>query len=131
MGRLGILFFIFLLAGCCAVRPEPLPEIVTRAEVIGTQDGVSHHATYTDPEKLKTILDYLRHADPSASEAIAPDTFRTDGYEIRLTLLDGRQTLYRQLHDQYLQKNGGPWRHIQPSHGSTLQALLQKLTPDV
>jgi len=127
-----ILFFCFL-SGCTYYAPpgENHPvRVVTRIDVSATQDGQLLQYHYTDTDKMETILQYLRNLKPDRSAPITPDTFRTDAYEIRLTLSDGSQTIYYQIYDEYLQKNGGPWQSIDSTKGAAIQQLLLILPSD-
>ena len=128
-----LLLLVFSLSGCTYYAPpgENHPvRVVTQIDVITTQDGALLQFHYRQPEKMKVILTYLRHLKPSQFKPITPDTFRSDAYEIRLTLSDGSQTVYHQIYDEYLQKNGGPWKSIDRVQGGTLYTMLSNLPSD-
>lgn len=122
-----------MLTGCTYYAPpgENHPvRVVTSVDVTATEQGTLHRFHYKDPEKVQAILGYLRRLNPDFSTPITPDTFRTDAYEIRLNLSDGTQTVYHQIYDEYLQKNGGPWKSIDRVQGGTLLQLLSELPSD-
>ncbi len=133
--RRWIFFLIIclLLSGCTYYAPDgenhPV-RVVTRIDVISTQEGTLKQFTYTDSKKMKTVLYYLRNLQPDRSTPITPDTFRTDAYEIRLTLSDGTQTVYHQIYDEFLQKNGGQWKSIDRTQGANLPQMLANLPSD-
>ena len=114
--------------------PAPSPHtgssIVTRIDVTASIDGEIYRFSYTDQEKMGEVLMYLRLLDPDLLHPIEPETFRTDAYEIRMTMLDGQETVYYQLYDTYLRKGTGYWYTISPTDGSMLHPLLLSLPPD-
>ena len=129
--------FIFLLSlflcGCSYAAPPGEnhgSRVITALEIRANENGREQVYRYHTEGKVRTILTYLRRIRPELAVAIDPDTFRTNRYTLTLTLSDGTQTVYRQLHNEYLQKDGGMWRSIDPAHGSALARLLQELPPD-
>lgn len=134
MRRFFILPIFFLLfSGCTYSVPAEhahVDRVVTQVTITATQGGKSLVYQYTDPDKMGAVLTYLRTLDATRSAPIAPETFRTPSYQIQLTLSDGSQTIYRQLHDSYLQKNDGPWHMIDPPKGATLLPLLRLMPSD-
>ena len=133
MRRFFIILFLLLLPGCTYYAPpgeNHADRVVTKVTVMVTQRGEPLVYQYTDPEKMGTVLTYLRTLGPARCAPIAPETFRTASYHIQLTLSDGSQTVYRQLHDSYLQRNDGPWRVIEAPKGATLLPLLRLMPSD-
>lgn len=108
----------------------PQSHIVAQVEVTASIGGESRVFTYTDPEKMETLLNYLRLLKPDVRHPLTPETFRADVYEIRLTMLDGTRNCYYQLYDTYLRKNQDPWYAISPVDGSMLHPLLLSMPPD-
>lgn len=128
-----LLIISLLLSGCTYYAPpgENHPvRVVTRIDVISTEDGFTQNYHYTDNTKMQVILHYLRNLQPDKSTPINPDTFRADAYEIKLTMSDGSQTVYRQIFDEYLQKNGGRWHSIDRTLGAILPKVLDNMTSD-
>lgn len=124
---------MFTLTGCTYYAPpgEDHPvRVVTQIDVAATQAGEIFQFHYTEPEKMQTILQYLRRLEPDQFTPITPDTFRTDAYEICLTLSDGSQTVYHQIYNEYLQKNGGPWQSIDRALAASLPQLLANMPSD-
>ena len=128
-----VILLLYFLTGCTYYAPpganHPV-RVVTRVDVSTTQDGQLLHYHYSETDKMEAILRYLRNLNPDRSTPITPDTFRTDTYEIRLTLSDGTQTVYHQIYDEYLQKNGGQWQSIDSTKGAAIQQLLLILPSD-
>lgn len=127
------LIICLLVSGCTYYAPhgENHPvRVVKRIDVISTQDGSVTRFCYTDSKKMETVLHYLRNLQPDKYTPITPDTFRTDAYEIRLTLSDGTQTVYHQIYDEFLQKNGGRWKSIDRVQGATLPQMLSIMPSD-
>ncbi len=133
MRRIFILFLPLLFMGCTYYAPpgeNHASRVITAVEVSATQQGKTHHYRYTTETKVRALMTYLRRIKPELSTNIDPDTFRTDQYFITLFLSDGTTTQYRQLHTEYLQKDDGLWRSIDPAHGSALSRLLRELPSD-
>lgn len=133
MIRIALFLMALFLNGCTYAAPpgmEHPSRVICRIDVIASQDGALYRHSYTDPEKMATVMNYLRRVGPDLSTAITPDTFRTDAYRITLSLSDGQQTVYHQIHDSYLQENGGVWHSIDPALGATLPELLWQLPSD-
>ena len=130
------IFIILLSLFLCGCSYAALPgenhgsRVITALEIRANENGREQVYRYHTEGKVRTILTYLRRIRPELAVAIDPDTFRTNRYTLTLTLSDGTQTVYRQLHNEYLQKDGGMWRSIDPAHGSALARLLQELPPD-
>ena len=123
---------LFLLSSCRAGQSHTsMPRVVTQISVISTHEGAIQHHVYTTPAKMKILLNYLRRLDPYGDTDIEPDTFRTDAYEITLFYSDGQSSIYRQIYDQYLQENDGPWKRINPADGGYLLPILTNLPTDI
>ena len=109
---------IFLLSlslwGCAKedVPIRPMCRVVTQVKVAATVDGHTTENTYTDAERMESVLCYLRLLQKGNRTDIDPDSFRSDSFEITLFYSDGQQTTYRQLHTELLQIDDGPWQRI-------------------
>lgn len=123
-----LLFAFFLIVLCCGGCGKPKEQaavrVVTAIELTATRDGSLHSKTYTDSDTMGSILQYLRKLDPYTPTDIAPDSFRTDAYQITVFYSDGTQTVYRQIYDRYFQIPDGSWRLIDPHFGNMLSQLL-------
>lgn len=133
MRRIIFLLAALLLSACSYTAPPGEahgPRVVTAVEVTASMEGEVSHYRYTQEEKVRTVLHYLRRAKPDRSVPITPDTFRTDAYRITLHLSDGTKSVYHQLYSDYLQKENGRWHSIDSAHGGALARLLQELPSD-
>ena len=125
MGKLLALVALLLsLGGCVARPPEPQVRFVTGIHVCAVRDGHTVQKSSSDPETMSIFLNYLRLLDPYTTADIQEETFRADICEIRVEYSDGQSTLYRQLHDQFLQTDGGPWKKIDPAYGARLSNII-------
>ena len=116
MKRLAVFFLLpFLLWGCGRNRmPDgPMCRVVTEIRVALTADGHTTRRTYTGAREMESVMCYLRLLEKIRQVDIDPDSFRADSIEIIVFYSDGASTTYRQLHDQLLQIDDGPWFLIQ------------------
>ena len=124
MKKLAVFLLLpFLLCGCRQKMPlGPMCRVVTEIRVSATADGHTVNKNYTGSKEMESVMCYLRLLEKGRQVDIDPDSFRSDSYEITVFYSDGAFTVYRQLHDQLLQIDGGPWRLVQ-------KAKLQLLFP--
>lgn len=115
-----------LLSGCGAPS-VPQYRVVEKITVTVSHNAQIREYAYTQPEKMQSILLYLRRMQTYAPEAIAPETFRSDAFRIILHRSDGTQTVYHQIADGFLQKDGGDWEKVDARHASSLLRLLELL----
>lgn len=119
-----------LLCGCGRdATTVPVCRVVTQIRVTAAGEGAYLQRTVTQAAELSTVLNYLRQLEPRVRVSIQPDSFRATAYTIDVTYSDGSSRVYRQIHDEYLQTDSGPWRKIDPRQGKILPALVQSLTP--
>ena len=133
MRRLISVILLIFLSGCDHPAPTGKnhpPRVITAIEVTASAEGQLTHYRYTSEEKMQAVMHYLRHIQPQLSTTISPDTFRTNAFRITLLLSDGTQTIYHQIHSDYLQKNDGVWHSIDSSKGAALLRLLEELPSD-
>ena len=84
---------------------------------------------YTQQQKMRKILNYLRHIDPWDPPAKVPED---SGPETRITvcLSDGSQVIYTQLGADYLRRGTGPWMHIHAKRKPRLWLILAAVPGD-
>lgn len=104
--------------------------IVIGIETMGTYEGSIWQKSFADPEKLEAVLHCLRRLQPSEPVDIDPESFRTDSCQITLMYADGSCTVYRQLHTQFLQIDGGAFCPIREGAATQLIQLLYFLESD-
>ena len=119
-----LLFILCCLSGCGHRQSEKPIRVVTEITVTSTHENQIRTQTFRDGNKMKIILNYLRKLDPYKKTDIAPDSFRSDAYEIIVSYSDGNYTVYRQIYNQYFQVPDGTWRRIDPEHGGQLLGIL-------
>lgn len=115
MKKLAVFLLLSSLLWGCAKNEAPtgpMCRVVTQIRVAATVDGKASIQTYTEPREMESVLCYLRLLERGNRADIDPDSFRADSYEITVCYSDGQRTTYRQLHDQLLQTDGGPWQTI-------------------
>ena len=126
-----LLLLAFILCGCnqteSAVRPD---RVVVGVTVTASVDGEYMHRHFREEPKIRAVLFYLRSLKPQMVTVLEPDSYRTNAYRIILDMSDGNKVVYYQLHNDYLQKSGEPWKTIDPAAGASLPKLLAKLSND-
>ncbi len=135
MGKWKIIFlsFVFLFAGCGRqenVQQSPAPRIVTRVEISRkAADGESLH-NYTDSEKIRAILLYLRLLTPQGKPDIDPDRAQGPYYEITLYYGRDASKIYRQKGNKYLSVDAKPWALVEPDQGKHIESILKNIPSD-
>lgn len=126
MGKFCKLCFIFcccmLLFGC-SNRQKPL-HLVTKISVTD-EKGVTRD--FTQPQKMETILYYLRGLDTLGRPKTDPERIMGESYRICLEFSDGGQSIYRQRANRFLSKDSHPWQMVDPKKASVLRPLLEAL----
>ena len=123
---LSFLFLVFLLTGCeKSPDASPVPRYVAQVDVRGTLQR-----KYTAPEKMSSVLNYLRLLEGGGSPDTDPERITGDVYEITLSLSDGTRRVYRQRANRYLSRDSHPWERIDPELASRLSPLLEALESD-
>ena len=123
---LGLLF----LPGSAAQRPKPSLPVVCRVEVDCRQGAVHQYRRYTSGEKMGWVLNFMRMQKNLGKPEEDPETVPGDSYTVYVHLTDGRQRVYCQQADRYLQPEGEDWQKIDPKWGGCLYYLLQTLPSD-
>ena len=119
----GIYGILILLAGFLSPErtvteaPEHEPRVVTQILVEESGTGGNRLLTYEQPEQMRQLLNWLRLMELQDPVLIDPDTFRSGSFRITLSLSDGTNARYQQLHREFIQKNNGPWRPMIPGDG--------------
>ena len=110
-----ICYLLILLCSWLEGTPKEAPitsPIITQVDVALTTEGQTLKYSYQSDEDMEIVLNYLRYLDPHKKTSIDPDTFLANHWEIVVWYADGNSTVYRQVHREYLQKDGGIWRQI-------------------
>ena len=111
---LVILLCSMLHRGYTREIPREHHRVVTQVQVSATHLGRTQVRAYAQPQDMEQVLTYLRLLDPYPQADIDPETFRSDTYEIVLYRSDGSTATYRQISQDFLQEENGPWYRIVP-----------------
>ena len=115
MKKLAVFLVLPLLLWGCSWRKMPagpMCRVVTQVRVTAILGGQVYESIYTDSDKMESVLCYLRLLQKGKKTDIDPDSFRVDSYEITVHYSDGQHTVYRQLHRDFLQTDGGAWHRV-------------------
>ena len=128
-----ILLFTLSLSGCTRLeRPtEGSPRVVTGIEASFDSGTVQLHRQYSDSEKLRSVLNYLRclklYGKPEP-EVVIPALSRG---HIVIFFSDGTTKTYEQRGDQFLRQDSGPWYYLNPEQAQELPLLLGMMESDI
>lgn len=127
---------VFLMLCLCtgfprsAAAASPGIRYVNRADVTLYRQGSSQTSIYLQPQKINSILNYLRTARPHGRVDTAPADPDSHHYRIDLYFSDGRQSSCYLQDYRYFRKDSGLWQRVSPSHAGLLYPLLHLLQPD-
>lgn len=124
---IGIAALWILLAGCQRVQ-EPTPCRVVTQITVTRSDGSRRN--YTDQDKMRTVLTYLRCLDPYGTAADPPPAAAGADYRIEVSYSDGNGTIYLQRADRYLQVKGQPWQNLDPEKAALLSDIFKTVPSD-
>ncbi len=127
-----ILLFFVLLALClggCA-KTENAPRLVTRIEVTAYREEDTLHRVYTTPEKMESILYYLRTLKKERQADTNPEKLKGDYFVICLGFSDGDSRVYYQAVNRYLSIDAHRWFAIDPERAEKLYPLLDMMPGD-
>ena len=132
MRRSKIVVFLLLLCLCgCSKQQRPACNVVTQIDITCTYDDQQLQRCYTDSEKMRAVLLYMRllrngkTADTAAQPTPAAD------FQITVSMSDGTKRFYNQKDYRFFQKNNGSWQHIPPEQAMELYRLIHFYDSDV
>ena len=138
MKRNFILLFLgltLLLGGCSKWTPsaadEPLCHVVTGVSVTYQNGAVRLDRQYTDSEKMRAILNYLRIIHPYGRPEEDPEQVEGSQFSIVLSYSDGGQKTYLQKADKYMRIDDGQWQRIDPNRALQLGELVGQMASDL
>ena len=102
----------------------------TKIEVTCRLPGQTLKRTYTQENKMRAVLTYLRLLEPGGYAPIDPETTRTENNVITVILSDGSRRVYRQTGTEFLQKDHHPWQRIRGISPKRLYLLIHALGAD-
>lgn len=124
-----VIALCFALCGCQKDVPQK-PRLVTGVHISGIHQDAPVDVFYSQPEKMETILYYLRTLEDLGKPDTDPERIKGDRFKISLQYSDGSHQLYRQQADRFLSRNDHPWYKVDPRKASLLYPLLQSMAAD-
>ena len=126
----------FLLLGICLLfsgfqTKRVQSRYVTQIEISGKHNGIDIQRSYTEEEKMRSVLMYLRLLETGKIPSAIPDAEPTDVYRITVHLSNGEQRNYTQVDHRYFRKSTSGWESIPPNQATKLYSLMRFYESDV
>lgn len=130
---LGLAAFL-LLQGCTVLRATPQGEqqaarIVTEVTIQYAEKEKSTK-TYTKPEKIKVVLDYLQALILADTTTAPPEEEQETAVTICLQYSNGETKTYAIAGDEYLREGEQDWRKLEAPPEKGLESILQSNPSD-
>lgn len=128
-----VLLATLLLAGCTPgdhSQQAPSCRIVEQIDVEFEDGPIRAVRHYTDPEKMRRVLNYLRSLMPLSPAQEAPEDSVGSLFRITLSHSDGCRRIYEQRSGRFLSENNGPWMRINPQKAQELSLILGEMESD-
>ncbi len=121
-----------LLTGCTRLEHQAtgIPRVVTGIQVSFHSDRLNLERQYSDGEKMRGLLTYLRCLEiyaPVEPETVIPEPNRG---RIVLSFSDGSTKTYEQQGDRFFRQDGGPWHYVNQEQAQEFPLLLTMLESD-
>lgn len=133
MGKKFRVFLLILLV-CVSVlgcRKAAVPAVVVRAEVTYEHQGNTLYRCYTDPEKLGSLMRYLRQHRFRGYAQEDPEQIQGDRCRIELTRYDGSKTEILQNANRYRSTDRNKWEKLNEEQGQMLYFFLLMVPGDI
>lgn len=124
-----LLALCLLLTGCHVPQPQK-SKLVTEMTVEVQLQQETLFRRYTDPQKMETILSYLRAMEGRPHSCSSPERYTGPQYRIELNYSDGSTGYVFQHADRFLSRNFQPWQEINRSHAAFLLPLIESIPGD-
>ena len=125
---------IGLLCGCSrsAATPATRPpfRVVDHIGITFQKGPLDFQRSYSSPEKVQKILDYLMIIDPYGTPAEDPEQIGNTEFCIRLYYTDGSEKIYHQRGQRYMKVQNGDWKYIDPEKAEQLSQILSQTPSD-
>ena len=129
MKRIFIFLLIALLLGGCANKKQATGyRVVTGVQVEYNRGEDTIRRVYTKSSSIQSVLTYLRILKPFGP--VNPQGTPDRSCRITLQYSQGPDCVYLQQGQNYLQKDGGDWEHIDSVRAGLLYPLLLLLPSD-
>lgn len=129
-----VLAAALVLCGCSgwqgAGEPPPRCRVVTRVDIAYENGPIRAQRHYTAPEKMESVLNYLRQLHPYGTPEEDPEAAGGSDYYITLFYSDGCRSTYRQKADRFWAEEEGRWKKIRPNNAQELGLLMGQLESD-
>ncbi len=119
------------ISGCSRKAPRQLCRVVTQVDIFCQKGELPIHRCYTDPDKMQSVLLYVRLLKPRGTPEVNPLSLNKEVYQITLHLSDGSKHIYQQTGHRYFQNYQGMWKKILPQSAAGLYALMEHLPSDI
>lgn len=120
-----------LCVGCMMKKPSAGWPVVSEISATMEQNGLFTHNLYTDPSKMRQILNLLRDLGQQFTPDIDPDSLNAPQCSIYVSFTDGSQRAYHIKSDRYIRTDSSPWQQADPERIDKLRQLLQALPGDL
>lgn len=123
------LLLCLLLAGCSRPR-QAESRLVTGIHVQAADELQLLERSYTDPQKMETVLYYLRALTDRQPVSADPERYCGRKFRIDLAYSDGTTRQVFQQADRFISESFGPWQAVDQTKAAFLYALLQSMPSD-
>ena len=123
-----LLLLCAFLCGCEKKEAPPTHRVVTGVQVEYRQGDRLLRRSYSRPENVQSILNYLRILKPFGP--VIPEEGDGNGCRITLHFSHGPDSIYLQQGNSYLCRNGGDWESIDSTRATLLYPMLLLLPAD-
>lgn len=124
-----IILFACMLAACGKTVPQPA-SVVTRITVSTSLDRNTPIRVYSDSQKMKKLLDYLRLLDRRTVSDREAESVDGITWLITLHRSDGSIAVYRQKTFHCLYSPRAGWQKLYPRQAQRLKLLLAAMPSD-
>ncbi len=108
-----------------------LPKTVTQVDIAGTHHNRTIQRHYTQPQKMETVLNYLRLLDYKGTTTLDPLWLPGDDWSITLGFSTGESKQYRIRADRFLCRPSGVWEKVESEGKASLYPYLQETASDL
>lgn len=133
MGRfqkIGMVLVLLLCLTGCNGNPGGSVRVVGAVDVVCDRGGQILHRHYTRPEKMETILKYLRLQEDLGPAEADPEHYAGERIRINITLTDGTRRVYYQCAGKFLSRQLRPWQQIDPGRAAEFSQKLTRMPTD-